>query len=64
VEGALGMPKTDKGEPPKAKVLTRASAPAKSTDPEERLDELRRKLERLNREAEMLGEAMRQKPKK
>ena len=58
------MPKTDKGEPPKAKAPPRTRTPATKPDAGERLDELHQKLARLNREAEMLGEAMRQKPKK
>jgi hypothetical protein len=41
-------------------------ARADQDDPENvvELDDLRRKLSRLNKDAEMLGEAMRQKPKK
>lgn len=58
------MPKTDKPEAPKANVAP-ARTPIKKANPdEERLEELHEKLARLNREAEMLGEAMRQKPKK
>ena len=55
------MPKTDKGEAPKANVPVRAGTLAKSKDPDERLDDLHRRLARLNREAEMLGEAMKAK---
>ena len=58
------MPKAGKSEPPKAKAAPVLDPPATKPDPEDRLDELHRKLARLNREAEMLGEAMRQKPKK
>ena len=55
------MPKAEKGEAPKANVPLRARTLAKSKDPDERLDDLRRRLARLNREAEMLGEAMKTK---
>jgi hypothetical protein len=56
------MPKTEKVGPTKAKMPPRAVA--KDTDSEERLDAHQRRLARLNREAELLGAAMSQKPKK
>jgi hypothetical protein len=58
------MPKSDKGERATAKAPPRARPSPKSTDAETRKEELREKVARLNREAEMLAEAMSQKPKK